>query len=376
MAKTLEEHYGYLADRVKLDKYQAAIERLVRPGHVVLDLGCGTGLLGLMALRAGASKVLFVEEGAIIEVARKTVADASFADKAEFFQANSFELVLPDQVDVAICDHVGYFGFDYGILELLADARQRFLKPDGIIVPAQIDLRLAPVESETCRELVGHWRDGSVPEEYSWLATTAANTKHSAQLSQEELLADAGTLATLKLGAEAAAYLSWSTTFDCARDGVLDGVAGWFDCQLTDDIHMTNSPVAADHLDRPQAFFPLDTPLIVKVGDRIHVTIMVRPKDNVIGWIIELPESGQRFTHTTFNGLLLDKEALNRAQPDRVAKLNYQGQARQIVLSYCDGQRTAADVQALVQSEHPNLFPSQQATSAFVELVLSTDTGK
>ena len=376
MAKTLEEHYGYLADRVKLERYQDAIEKLVQPEHVVLDLGCGTGLLGLMALRAGASKVLFVEEGAIIEVARKTVADAGYAEKAEFFQANSFQLTLPEQVDVAICDHVGYFGFDYGILELLADARQRFLKPDGIVVPAQVDLKLAPVESETCRKLVRQWRDGSVPKDYSWLATTAANTKHSAQLSQEELLSNAETLATLKLGAEAAAYLSWSTAFECARAGTLDGIAGWFDCQLTDKVHMTNSPVATDRLDRPQAFLPLDAPLAVKVGDCIHATVMARPRDNVIGWVIELPESGKRFAHTTFNGLLLDKEALNRAQPDRVATLNDRGQARQIVLSYCNGQRTAAEVQALVQSEHSDLFPSAQATSAFVESVLSSDTGK
>jgi protein arginine N-methyltransferase 1 len=376
MAKTLEEHFSYLADRVKLDQYQAAVEQLVRPGHVVLDLGCGTGLLGLMALRAGASKVLFVEEGAIIEVARKTVADAGFANKAEFFQANSYELALPEQVDVAICDHVGYFGFDYGILELLADARQRFLKPGGVIVPAQIELQLAPVESETCRKLVGQWQDGSVPEEFSWLGTTAANTKHSTQLSQEELLADGETLATLELGAEAAAYLSWSAEFSCDRDGTLDGIAGWFDCRLTDDVHMTNSPVAADNLNRPQAFFPLDVPVTVKTGDCINATVMARPRDNVIGWIIEFPESGQRFAHTTFNGLLLDKEALNRAQPDRMAKLNKRGRARQVVLSYCDGQRTAAEVQALVLKEHPDLFPSAQATNAFVELVLSMDTGE
>ncbi len=376
MAKTLEEHYGYLSDRVKLDQYQAAVDQLVRPGHVVLDLGCGTGLLGLMALRAGASKVFFVEEGAIIEVARKTITDAGFAEKAEFFQANSFELALPEQVDVAVCDHVGYFGFDYGILELLADARLRFLKPGGIIVPEQIELKLAPVESETCRKLVGQWRDGSVPNEFSWLGTTAANTKHATQFSHEELLADGETLATLELGAEASAYLSWSAEFSCDRDGTLDGVAGWFDCKLTDDVHMTNSPVAADNLNRPQSFFPLDVPVTVEAGDRINVTVMARPRDNVTGWIIELPKSGQRFAQTTFNGLLLDKEALNRAQPDRVAKLNDRGRARQIVLSYCDGQCTLAEVQALVLKEHPDLFPSAQATNAFVELVLSMDTGE
>jgi len=375
MAKTLEEHYGYLSDRVKLDRYQSAIEQLVQPGHVVLDLGCGSGLLGLMALRAGAGKVIFVEEGAIIEVARRTMNEAGFAEQAEFLQRNSFELALPEKVDVAICDHVGYFGFDYGILELLADARQRFLKPDGIIIPAQIELKLAPIESETCRQLVGQWRDGSVPDEYGWLGTTASNTKHATRIAREELLANEEMLATLELGAEASPYSSWSAEFRCERDGALDGVAGWFDCRLTGDVHMTNSPVADEHLDRPQAFFPLDVPVTVKAGDRINVTVMARPKDNVIGWIVELPESGKRFAHTTFNGLLLDKAALSRAQPDRTAMLNDRGRARQIVLSYCDGQRTLAEVQAIVLDEHPELFPSAQATSSFVEQVLAWDTG-
>src|SRR5210317_265434 len=127
MATTLDEHYGYLSDRVKLEQYQAAIERLVRPEHIVLDLGCGSGLLGLMALRAGARKVLFVEEGQVIDIARRAVAEAGFSDRAEFFQANSFELELPEQADLVVCDHVGYFGFDYGVLALLTDAQQRFL---------------------------------------------------------------------------------------------------------------------------------------------------------------------------------------------------------------------------------------------------------
>ena len=376
MAKTLDEHYGYLSDRVKLEQYQAAIDRLVRPEHVVLDLGCGSGLLGLMALRAGARKVLFVEEGAIIEVARQTVADAGFADKAEFFQVNSFELELPEPVDVALCDHVGYFGFDYGILDLLADAKQRFLKPNGIIVPTQIELKLAPVESIACRKLVGQWRDGSVPDEYSWLGTTAANTKHATQFEREELLADEDTLATLELGAEASPYLSWSAEFSCVRDGTLDGVAGWFDCRLIDNVHMTNSPVTEEHLDRPQAFFPLDTPVTVTAGERVRVTVMARHQDHVIAWVIELPDAGKRFTHTTFNGLLLDGEALTRAQPDRVAKLNDRGRARQVVLSYCDGQRTVAEVHALVQRDHPQLFPSTQATASFITQVLSSDTSE
>jgi SAM-dependent methyltransferase len=376
MTNTLEEHYDYLADRVKLEQYRAAIDRLVRPEHVVLDLGCGTGLLGLMALRAGARKVLFVEESSVIEVARRTVTEAGFAGTAEFFQTNSFELALLERVDVVVCDHVGYFGFDYGILGLLTDARKRFLKQDGIIVPMQIELKLAPVESVDCRKIVGQWNDGSVPEEYGWLGPSAANTKHAMELSAEELLADAASLATLELGAETASGLSWNAEFECERDGTLDGVAGWFDCLLFDNIHMTNSPATEESLHRPQAYLPLESPVSVSAGERIKVTVMARHLDHVIGWIVELPGAGKRFAQNTFNGLLLDRESLTRAYPDRVARLNDHGRARQVVLSYCNGQRSVAEVQALVQREHPELFPSAQATSSFITHVLSWDTGE
>jgi protein arginine N-methyltransferase 1 len=348
MAKALEEHYGYLADRVKLEKYQAAIERLVQPQHV--------------------------EEAAVIDVARQTVEQAGLVEKAEFFQANSFELTLPERVDLIICDHVGYFGFDYNILSLLADARQRFLKPDGIVVPAQIELQCAPVESEICRDLVGRWRDSSVPDDFAWLATPSANTKHALQLTEKDLLATVANLATLELGDEAPAYLSWSAEFDCMRDGMLDGIAGWFDCPLLDDIHMTNSPALSDAIDRPQAFLPLDAPVAVRAGERIRAAIMARHLDNVLGWTIELPDTDKRFAHTTFNGELLDENALTRARPDRVARLNVRGRARQIVLSYCDGERSIADVQEAVSREHPDLFPTAQALSTFITQVLARDT--
>jgi len=376
MTKTLDEHYGYLCDRAKLETYEAAIDRLIQPDHVVLDLGCGTGLLGLMALRAGAEKVLFVEESAVIEVARQTVAEAGLSSRAEFFQINSFELALTEPVDVVVCDHVGYFGFDYGILGLLADARKRLMKPDGIIVPEAIELRIAPVESEVCRKLVGQWRDGSVPKDYSWLGNAAANSKHGVDLRKQDLIASSVPLATLELGPECPPYLSWTTEFSSEQDGKIDGIAGWFDCRLFDDIHMSNSPEAAVRLDRPQAYLPLDAPVTVNAGDKLKVTVMIRHEDGVIGWIIELPDSGERFSHTTFNGLLLDDGALNRGRPDRIAKLNARGRARQVFLSYCDGERTISEVEALVTRKHPDLFPSPEATSSFAKRVLMWDTSE
>ena len=148
------------------------------------------------------------------------------------------------------------------------------------------------------------------------------------------------------------------------------------DCRLAGDNHLSNSPLATQPLARPQAFLPLDEPLPVRAGDEVRATVMARYLDHVIGWVVELPASGRRFAHTTFNGLLLDRTALARSRPDRVARLNARGQARQLVLSYCDGARSVAEVQALVAREHPQLFPSAQAAAAFVTQVLAWDTGE
>ena len=50
-----DEHRTYLADDVRLCRYAAALQRIVSPGDVVLDLGAGTGILGFFALKLAPS---------------------------------------------------------------------------------------------------------------------------------------------------------------------------------------------------------------------------------------------------------------------------------------------------------------------------------
>ncbi len=51
--RELFEHGGYVSDAVKIDAYRRALGNLIRPDDVVIDMGCGSGLLGLLALRSG-----------------------------------------------------------------------------------------------------------------------------------------------------------------------------------------------------------------------------------------------------------------------------------------------------------------------------------
>ena len=82
----------------------------------------------------------------------------------------------------------------------------------------------------------------------------------------------------------------------------MNGVAGWFDCELATNVWMTNSPLAAKPIQRPQAFLPIGEAVQVKGGDVVKATIMARPADNLIAWVVEFPETGQRFSHSTWQG--------------------------------------------------------------------------
>lgn len=372
MDSILSEHFGYLSDSVKLDRYRLALANVVRPGDVAVDLGCGSAILGLMCLRAGAGSVYAIEEGTIIQVARRAVAEAGFADRVQFLSDRSYDVDLPERADIVVCDHVGYFGFDYGVVELFADARRRLLKPGGTLVPSEIHLSVAAVDSPTCREHIRRWRQDGIPTEYHWVGEIVANDKRAVTLQADELLSPAAPLATLVLGEDLPPFVSWTAEMTCQRDGMLDGVAGWFDCRLAGDVWMTNSPLARERLDRHQALLPLHESVEVRAGERLRVTVMARQRDQVLGWVIELPDTGREYRHST--GLLLDQASLARGGPQRIARPNRRAVALQVVLGYCDGTRTVDEVEQLVRDRHPGLLTSDHELASFVRRVLLWNT--
>ena len=84
MSSVIDEHRTYLSDHARLAAYTAAIYEAVRPGDVVLDLGCGTGILGLLACRAGAARVYAIDSTGMIEVARRLADETTVSSIASF----------------------------------------------------------------------------------------------------------------------------------------------------------------------------------------------------------------------------------------------------------------------------------------------------
>lgn len=370
---SLEEHIDYLGDARRTQLFSAAIAGAVRPGDTVADLGCGSGILGLICLNNGAGKVFFIDRGPILEVARETVARAGFTGKASFLLGKTHQVSLPQRVDLLVCDHVGYFGFDYGIFQLLKDARERFLKPGGRIMPARMEMKFAPFQSAAVWDRIARWQSKGVPREFHWAHHLAANCKHSANLQSADLLASPAELAAVDFLHDLPDVITEAAEFRASRSGYLHGIAGFFKCELADGIFMTNEPGASGAIDRPQAILPLPEPVAVAEGDAIIVSVVSRPFDDLIAWDVTLPMR-RKVKMCTFNGQILGLDDLRRLAPSHRPLPSPAAAARALVLSYCDGRRTNAQIAAAVLKEHPNLMPSAEEIESLVTKVLRTDT--
>jgi enediyne biosynthesis protein CalE3 len=139
-------HRLLLSDRDRLRAVRDAFAETVRPGDVVVDLGAGTGILGLLALQAGAGRVYAIERHPIVKLARALAAENGVEDRVRFVVGDSRRVRLPERADLVVSDLVGPFGVDPEMAEAIVDAR-RFLKRGGSFVPERSELWLAPVRA-------------------------------------------------------------------------------------------------------------------------------------------------------------------------------------------------------------------------------------
>ncbi len=371
MSLVLDEHREYLSDPHRVEAFRRALEEVVRPGDVVLDLGSGTGILGLLACRAGAGRVYAVEEGGIIELAREVAAASGFADRIVFVPGLSTRVELPERVDLVVTDQIGHFGFEAGLVEYLSDVTFRFLKPGGTLVPGRIDLHVAPTESADVRARVDFWSSSPAGFDYRPARSIAVNTGYPIQLESSALLATPAHVATFDFGTDIPSRVSGEGRFEVRREGRLDGIGGWFSAPLSRGVELTNSPGAPHRIARRNVFLPLEEAVPVRPGDEVALRLAIVPRSGIVHWSVEA--AGRRFRHSTWQGMLLPREALRRTRPDHRPTLTRWGRARLLALSLADGRRPLREIEDAVLSAHPDLFPTREAAALFAGEAIRPD---
>jgi ribosomal protein L11 methyltransferase PrmA/PRMT5 arginine-N-methyltransferase len=374
MSLVIDEHRQYIADRARVTLYARALEDVIRPGDVVVDLASGTGILGMLACRYGARRVFAIEATPMAGLARQIARSNDLHERIEVLRVHSTEAHLPEPADVVVSDQIGRFGVDAGLLALTRDARARLLKPGGRLVPSALTLVLAPVEAERLFNRVRFWQRRPAGLDFGAAFALAANTVYPARFCPEALLADPVTASELDLEVESPQPLRLEATFTAVRSGVVHGLGGWFSARLAPSVQMSNSPLDPERIRRRQAFFPIEHETAVERGDRIAVTMRILPAEHVFSWTVTITRASHppvRYAQSTLKGMLIDNEDLRLTDPDCRPTLIDRGLARRTVLELCDGTRTLAQIEADVLERHRALFASAEEAAVFVGEVVT-----
>tara|TARA_R110002074_G_scaffold311639_1_gene482468 strand:- start:256 stop:1971 length:1716 start_codon:yes stop_codon:yes gene_type:complete len=140
-------HFDMLEDTARNDAYQAAIESALKkkPNARVLDIGTGSGLLAMMAARAGAAEVVACEmHTELAGVAKEIVKANGYADKIKVINKKSSDLVkgvdFTEKFDLVVSEILDCGGLGEGVVPTLRHAKKALIKTSGIMLPAGIKL--------------------------------------------------------------------------------------------------------------------------------------------------------------------------------------------------------------------------------------------
>ncbi|CAG8630508.1 14001_t:CDS:2 [Ambispora leptoticha] len=154
-------HEEMLKDEVRTLSYRNSIyqNRHLFKDKIVLDVGCGTGILSMFAAKAGAEHVYGIDMSNIIDQARQIVKDNRLDDKITLIKGKMEEVELPvQQVDIIISEWMGYFLLYESMLDTVLVARDKYLKPGGLVFPDKATIYLSAIEDgEYKDEKIGFW---------------------------------------------------------------------------------------------------------------------------------------------------------------------------------------------------------------------------
>lgn len=151
-----------LADYARTSAYQDAFlnNSIDFTDKVVLDVGTGTGILAFFAIQSGASFVYAVDASDSIEIASRLANSNGMEDKIKFIKGKIEDITLPMKVDIIVSEPIGFLLVHERMLESYVYARDKFLKPDGLMMPSLGSIIIAPISDEPI------WKEQSTKAEF------------------------------------------------------------------------------------------------------------------------------------------------------------------------------------------------------------------
>ncbi|XP_061078228.1 protein arginine N-methyltransferase 3 [Conger conger] len=277
-------HEEMLKDKVRTESYRdfAYLNPDVFRGKVVLDVGCGTGILSMFAARSGARKVIAVDQSDIVYQAMDIVRSNNLQEVITLIKGRIEDVDLPvEKVDVIISEWMGYFLLFESMLDSVLYARDRYLADGGSVYPDSCSLSLAAVGDERRhRERIAFWDDvygfGMACMKRAVVPEAAVEV-----LDSGTLISDPAVVRTIDCNAVCVSELEFETDFclKITHNTLCTAIVGYFDIFFDKNCEnkvtfSTGPQCTKTHW--KQTVFLLENPIPVQTGEELNGRIAVR----------------------------------------------------------------------------------------------------
>jgi protein arginine N-methyltransferase 1 len=294
----VEVHARMLADVRRAERFGAAIAQACR-GRRVVEVGTGTGVLAVLAARAGARRVVAIEETPVAGIAREVVRRSGVAKVVTVVDgpARDAALAPAERGEVLVAELLGGDPLDEGILDAVADARERLLVAGARTIPRVLEVwaqgiearderleaprRLAALaEAERAlgvdlgpvREALAARAPGTFTAEVRGLEPGGGARLLTARARLFRFDLERGPLDALR---RAAQDVRAAASLPVEEAGRLGAVAVFFRAELAEGIELSNAPLAPE-THWGQLVAPLARPRDVRPGDRVGIEARAR----------------------------------------------------------------------------------------------------
>jgi len=289
----IEIHREMLQDRTRTEAYRDAMVKnpSVFKDKIVMDIGCGTGILSMFAVRAGAKHVYAVDRSAIANSATANVFENGMADKITVLRTSVEAIKLPvDHVDIIVSEWMGYFLLYESMLDSVLHAADKWLADDGIILPNDCNIMLAAADAEGIySKHVSYW-DDVYGFKMPCMKTSCFTEASLLVVPVKDIITNAATVFSIDINKRTKQeQLDFKSefSFKATRDGRCSSIVGYFDVGFKlpeQNVVLTTEPVApglGKETHWVQTVFFLPKPVLVKEGQELtgHIDCRKNPVD-------------------------------------------------------------------------------------------------
>ncbi|KAK4886794.1 hypothetical protein RN001_003065 [Aquatica leii] len=283
-------HHEMLSDIVRTTSYRDAIlnNKDTFKDKIVLDVGCGTGILSMFAAQAGAAKVYGIDQSDVLYKAMDIVRENNLQDAIHLIRGRIEDTNLPvDKVDIIISEWMGYFLLFEGMLDSFIYSRDNHLSSNGVILPSRCNISIIGISDlDKYNKHISFWND-VYGFSMKCMKNEVVKEPNVETVANEVVITTPSVLVNIDLKTCQTNTVEFSSSFKliATKTGSVTAFAGYFDTFF--DLHNSVSFSTGPHTTRThwqQTVFYLKTPIEVKEGDTVEGVLKCRRiKKNVRG---------------------------------------------------------------------------------------------